>query len=92
MIYIVIDGQIFLNYLESIMIAEHEYGPYSDELLKHKASVETNLEKYLGNPPLWSKYSWVATYHNFFCEQYSYFNDEHRIDSGKYQMTPARIE
>lgn len=85
------DGQVFINYLESIMITEQAYGPYTDELLKHKASVEKNLKKYLGNPRLWSKYSWVATYHNFFCEQYSYFNDEHRIDRGKYQMTPARI-
>lgn len=86
------DGKVFLNYLESILIAEDENGPSYDELLKHKEVVERALSEHRGNPMIWSKYAWVANYHNFFCEQYpNYFNGEHMIEQKKIRMVPRRI-
>lgn len=86
-----VDGQIFLNYLESILIAEDEAGPFYEELLKHKAIVEAKLDEFTNNPIIWSKYAWAANYHNYFCDQYSYFNESHKIDPSKLKLHPSRI-
>ena len=91
-LYIDADGQYFLNYLDTILIAENEQGPFYEELEKHKRSVETCLDKYKSHPAIWSKYAWTANYHNFFCDQSHYFSEEHRVDLSKYQMSPRRIE
>jgi hypothetical protein len=86
------DGKVFLNYLDSILIAEDENGPYYDELLKHKEVVERALSEHKGNPMIWSKYAWAANYHNYFCEQHpNYFNVEHMIEQSKIRMVPRRI-
>jgi hypothetical protein len=74
------DGQTFLNYLDSILIAESEHGPFYDELLGHKDQVTQALQAHRGDPKVWSKYEWVAKYHNYFCSMHSYFDDEHRIE------------
>lgn len=85
------DGQLFLNYLESILIAEDENGPFFDILENHKSSVEAKLQLYRDQPAYWAKYAWSAHYHNFFCDQYRYFTDEHKIDLSQFQMRPTRI-
>ncbi|MDP4030285.1 MAG: hypothetical protein Q8P42_15115 [Gallionella sp.] len=85
------DGQFFLNYLESILIAEEEYGPYFDILAKHKSVVEAKLIEYRDKPAYWAKYAWSASYHNFFCDQYRYFSVEHKIDVSQFKMQPTRI-
>jgi len=91
-LFIDADGQYFLNYLETILIAEDEQGPFYEELNKHKLAVEACLEKYRNRPPIWSKYAWVANYHNYFCGQSHFFSEEHMVDLSKYQMIPRRIE
>jgi hypothetical protein len=86
------DGKVFLNYLDSILIAEDENGPFYDELLKHKEVVERALSEHKGNPMIWSKYAWAANYHNYFCEQHpNYFNVEHMIEQSNIRMVPRRI-
>lgn len=85
------DGQYFLNYLNTILLAENEQGPFYEELEKHKQSVEERLRICKDRPSLWSKYAWVAGYHNFFCDQYSYFSEEYKVDLSKLQMSPSRI-
>ncbi|OAI19699.1 hypothetical protein A1355_04140 [Methylomonas koyamae] len=75
------DGRLFLNYLDSVMIAEEEYCPISADVRSHKTRVEAELAKSRGNPSIWSKYAWVAKYHNDFCDQHSdEFNDEYKIN------------
>ncbi len=87
-----LDGQWFLNYLECVLWAEHEQGPFYDEFLRHKAVVESKLAQYKGNPPVWSKYAWVAGYHNYFCDLHSqHFSDEHRINVELFKARPALI-
>ncbi len=91
-LFIDVDGQYFINYLDAIFIAEHEHGPYYEELLKHKKEVEYCLDKYRSRPTLWTKYEWVAKYHNYFCDLHNkYFNAEQKINTGKYEMTPRKI-
>lgn len=78
------DGQLFLNYLESIKIGESDY-EFVNELEKHKQIVEGNLSRYYGNPHILEKYIWAANYHNYFCNQPPYYND-YKIDLTQYQM------
>ena len=86
------DGKLFLNYLDTVLIAEHENGPFYDELLKHKEVVERALTEHKGNPVNWSKYAWVGNYHNYFCEQHpNYFNGEYMIEHSRIRMVPRRI-
>lgn len=86
------DGQLFLNYLNCVLIAEDHQGPFYDEFMKHKAVVEKRLEEYKTQPNIWSKYAWVAAYHNYFCELHSHhFDDEHRINVDLYRASPSLI-
>ena len=75
------DGQWFLNYLDSILIAEDAHGPFFDELEKHRASVQAKLDKYRQSPPIFAKYSWTAGYHNFFCDLHSFQDYKINLDS-----------
>jgi hypothetical protein len=86
------DGQWFLNYLDCVLYAEYESGPFYEQLLGHKAAVEAKLVQYKSNPLIFSKYAWVANYHNFFCNLNSkYFNRHHQIETYKYNAMPRRI-
>lgn len=86
------DGQWFLNYLDCVLIAEDEHGPFYDEFLKHKMVVEDKLKEHIGNPPVWSKYAWVAGYHNYFCDLHSrHFTAEHKINVDLFRASPALI-
>lgn len=75
------DGQWFLNYLDTILVLEDEQDPFFDELEKHKASVESKLEKYRKSPPKFSKYSWTAGYHNDFCDLHGFHDYKINVDS-----------
>jgi len=85
------DGQFFLNYLESILIAEDEHGPFYDVLESHKASVQSKLIEYQKQPAYWAKYAWSAGYHNYFCDQYHHFTEDHKINVSQFQMQPTSI-
>jgi hypothetical protein len=86
------DGQLFLNYLNAVLVAEDELGPDYDVLLQHKQITENRLRDFRSEPRIWSKYAWVANYHNFFCEQYpQHFDDSHKIDWSGTHGRPSRI-
>lgn len=72
-----IDGQVFLNYLTSIV---DDYYPIPDKVIellsKHKEVVIQNLNDNKENYKLLEKYQWVADYHNHFCKNgLNYFED-----------------
>lgn len=86
------DGQWFINYLESVLIAEDEHGPFYTEFLQHKSAVEDKLAMHKNNPPVWAKYAWIAGYHNYFCDLHpTHFGSEHRIDVELFKATPSLI-
>jgi hypothetical protein len=53
--------------------------------------IEHKLRKNKNVPTVWSKYAWVANYHNFVCrEQEGSFLD-HLVDPALLQTMPARL-
>lgn len=80
------DGRLFLNYLESIKIGEHNF-EFVAELEKHKEIIELKLSEFQDNAHYLEKYLWAAKYHNNFCNQPPCYND-YRIDLTQYQMRP----
>jgi hypothetical protein len=86
------DGQWFLNYLDCVLYAEDEAGPFYEEFLRHKAAVEMKLNQHKSSPAIFSKYAWVASYHNFFCDLHNrHFSERHKIETDKFRATPKRI-
>lgn len=86
------DGQWFLNYLDAVLLAEDDHGPFFDQIVKHKDSIQKRLQQFRDRPVIWSKYAWVANYHNFFCDQHpKYFDDSHKIGLDEFQMRPSTI-
>ena len=86
------DGQIFVNYLDMILIAEEENGPFYEHLIKHKDVIEKKLKHYKNTPPIFAKYSWVAGYHNFFCDFHKrHFSEKHKINTELFRAQPSLI-
>ena len=86
------DGQWFLNYLDCVLIAEDEQGPFYDDIIKHKKAVEEKLREFREKPTIWSKYAWVASYHNYFCELHSSdFSEEYKINIELFRASPTLI-
>ena len=86
------DAQWFINYLESVVYPGDPDRPECGNLAMHKASVEESLSRYRNEPRKFSKYAWVAGYHNHFCETHNYhFDDEHRIQIDLFRAGPKSI-
>jgi hypothetical protein len=87
------DGQWFVNYLDgTILVAEDEVGPDYDSLKLHKQIVEERLQEHRSNPAIWSKYAWVAGYHNYFCTTHpQHFSDDHAIDVDLFRAAMSAI-
>jgi hypothetical protein len=83
------DGQYFVNYLNTIIPEEGYY--YEKKLAAHKQRIEEKLVQLKSRPTVWTKYFWVANYHNYFCDQHSCVDGSLRIDTGKFQLIPARV-
>lgn len=77
-----IDGQWFLNYLDTIHIGGDDR-PFFDELREHKEAVEVRLNEHRQSPTVFSKYSWVAGYHNYFCDLHDY--EDYKIEIGEFE-------
>lgn len=84
------DGKMFVNYLDAILIAEDEVGPFFDQLEAHKQIVELRLKEYKNQPLKWSKYLWAANYHNTFCE-HNNFEAKYKVNLDDFQMRPTKI-
>jgi len=84
------DGQLFVNYLG----ATYDESPESPDwgrLASHKAAVEKELTRFKENPPIWSKYAWVANYHNFICQEQGGNFVKHRIGAELLRAGPERL-
>ena len=75
------DDRVFIDYLtQTILVDEHEAGPFFDELQQHRDQVVSCLDQHRPEPRVWSKYLWVGHYHNWFCQRYShYFDESHHV-------------
>jgi len=66
------DGRYFLNYLTECII-EGDDREYLDDksLRRHKKQIEAALKVYAAVPTVFSKFAWLAAYHNYFCDMVS---------------------
>jgi hypothetical protein len=63
------DGHYFINYLDECIIDSGEDLTLdADSLLLHKKQITNSLSKYAHQPAVFAKFSWLAAYHNYFCE------------------------
>jgi hypothetical protein len=60
------DGQVFVNYLAETWDDLGDTRNY-DYLARHRDIVAARLHEHRRQPRVWSKYAWVARYHNYFC-------------------------
>jgi len=66
------DGRYFLNYLtECIDDDDGEQSLDTESLRQHKIQIESALKTYAEKPKVFSKYVWLAAYHNYFCDMVS---------------------
>ncbi len=72
------DGQWFIDYLRSVFIDESYDPPLVEEeaVRTHRDVVTEQLRHFRRSPRIWSKYEWVALYHNDFCRRYPDTFDE----------------
>lgn len=82
------DGQFFLNYLDALVLDEDEVD--LESLERHKEQVGIRLAEFARAPKIWSKYEWVARYHNVFCEQHQ-VDKALMVDVSTFQIRPGRI-
>lgn len=87
------DGRYFINYLYGI-IENDEYSIDESALMMHKKNVEDRLRQFQNNSHIWSKYLWVANYHNYFCKLIKGFPDFKKdffIDNVLMVQEPKRL-
>jgi len=94
-ILIDVDGRAFVNYLDELIL-DHTGGHsvYWDGLGRHKKHIEAALLKYKHQPSIWSKYDWLANYHNFFCaelQDYSGYSESYFVTSELAKTYPFRL-
>lgn len=66
------DGRYFINYLsECILPTDDGDSVDINSLQKHKDQIESALAQYGGQPAVFAKFSWLAAYHNYFCDSVS---------------------
>lgn len=64
------DGRFFINYLdECIFDTEDTEDIDWTSLSKHKINIEIALAEHRSAPAIFKKYSWLAAYHNYFCQR-----------------------
>lgn len=66
------DGQWFVDYLLTTIINDSYETPlvHEEAIRAHRDIVTARLNEFRGSPRIWSKYEWVALYHNDFCQRY----------------------
>lgn len=83
------DGQYFLDYMTTLI--REDGGIFKNELERHKERIEEKLAKHRSSPPIWSKYLWSATYHNYFCDCFRGEGEEARINTEELVLKPVRL-
>jgi hypothetical protein len=87
------DGRGFVNYLYAPRGFDASFDEISSALLDHKRAVEAALVETAGRPLIWSKYRWVATYHNFFCDTWipDELLEQHKISTEVLSTGPSLL-
>lgn len=82
------DSQMFVNYLYlPVDGAEGLSDEFASDIEHHRDLIINRLKKFSENPAIWSKYAWVGSYHNHFCEHYEGLVDL-KVDSAMLAQAP----
>ena len=66
------DGRYFINYLDECILDTYDGWELDVEsLAQHRDRIQHSLAKYVEQPAVFSKFSWLASYHNYFCDTVS---------------------
>jgi hypothetical protein len=69
------DGRYFINYLSECILETDEGEEVDHQSIKnHKEQIELALANYVDRPEISAKFSWLATYHNYFCDSVSAYH------------------
>ncbi|WKV49489.1 hypothetical protein [Dickeya fangzhongdai] len=90
------DGRYFINYLMECIIdgIDKQYLD-TKSLILHKQQIEKALKNYASISAVFSKFAWLAAYHNYFCELISRFpeyNDTMKISSEFFSIQIQMIQ
>lgn len=90
------DGQYFINYLSQCIGDDGFEEPIlNTNLLKmHRDRINEALIKNANNTKVFSKFIWLAAYHNYFCDSsrdYSNYSDELKVDHRFYEIKFRKI-
>ncbi len=73
-----VDGVAFINYLDELCgVDDGGYFLYADSLASHRDNIMRQLVDNRKTPKIWAKYRWVASYHNWYCDQVSMYRGYH---------------
>lgn len=79
------DGRYFINYLHECVIETDDGLELDTEALGiHRNQIEHALNQYAKQPSVFAKFSWLAAYHNHFCDSVSSFprySDELKVSA-----------
>ena len=67
------DDKVFVNYLyglHEIYNTTEDIMEYIQKIQSHKDIILTKLNHFKSDKKLYSKYEWVAQYHNYYCDEY----------------------
>jgi hypothetical protein len=85
------DGQVFLHYLGAAF-DEDDHSPDVAALTSHRRNVEFQLQCFSCRPVIWSKYAWVARYHNWICDEFGPQLAQLKIGTSSLHPTPKRLD
>ena len=90
------DGRYFINYLsECVYETFNGYELDTSSLETHRDKITEALLKHSNNPQVFSKYVWLSTYHNYFCESVSEFpnySKELKVDTTHSEIHFSRLD
>lgn len=69
------DGLVFVNYLIGVLEAGESAETARSGLQRHRDAVAEQLASATHAPRVRQKYVWLADYHNFFCREFTPFDD-----------------
>jgi hypothetical protein len=85
------DGQVFLHYLGTAF-NEDDNSPDVAALTSHRQNVELRLQCFSSRPIIWSKYAWLARYHNWICDEFGPQLVKLKIGTSFLHPTPKRLD
>jgi hypothetical protein len=80
------DGVHFLSYLDGSFL---EPKSHHAVLERHRLVTREALERHKSSPSIWSKYAWVAEYHNLMCDEREV--PDLKIDDAMFRRPPRRM-